>query len=62
MKPGHINFLASQAEYQWTPNLTFVDRWYKKPAKITEKFLMRVIVISFLMTILGHCLLSYTRW
>ncbi len=54
MKAGQINFIHSQAEYQWTPDLSFKDKWYKKPGKITEKFLMRIIVISMVMMFLGR--------
>lgn len=68
MKAGEVNLIQTQADYQWTPNLTFKDKWYKKPGKITEKILMRVIVGSLslilffnLLTYFSHCLLSYTR-
>jgi hypothetical protein len=68
MKAGQINFLASQASYQHTVKINFKTPWWKKPGKIYEANLLKIILFSMivlfskeLLTYLGHCLLSYTQ-
>lgn len=46
MKPGQINFIHSQGEYQQTINLSFKDSWSDKLTKKVEISLSRIIIYS----------------
>lgn len=68
MKPGQLNFLASQAEYQHTVKINFKTKWHHRINKKVELNIYKLIALSLslliaekVLTYAGRCLLYYTH-
>ncbi len=54
MKPGLINLIHSQAEYQWTPNISFRESKWRVARSKVESNLSTVLFICLVLSMLGY--------
>lgn len=54
MQPGNFNFLMSQAEYQYTVNISFKDSKWKLLRNKVESNLTKILFYSLILSLLGY--------